>query len=69
MPTALRDMQPWRRAAVEAGLSLVQVAGLTGKSVQTVYSYSRGTRRTSPEWEELVIRLANESLRKQESVA
>lgn len=62
MPTALRDMQPWRQAVVEAGLSLTWVAQATGKSIDTVYAYSRGARRPSPEWEATVIRLAHEAI-------
>jgi hypothetical protein len=69
MPTALRDMQPWRRAVVEAGLNLTQVAAFTGKSVDTVYAYSRGARRPSPLWEAAVIRLAGEAIARSESVA
>lgn len=60
MPTALRDMQPWRRAVVEAGLSLTWIAEATGKSIDTVYAYSRGARRPSAEWIATVIRLARE---------
>lgn len=62
MPTALRDMQPWRRAAVEAGLSLTWLAERTGKSVDTVHAYSRGARRAPEPWIAEVMRLAQEAL-------
>lgn len=65
-------MQPWRRAAVVAGLSLTEIAERTGKSYNTVLAYSRwrgaepttasGARRPSPEWEAAVIRLAEERM-------
>lgn len=50
MPTALRDMQPWRRSLVEHGLTLAWVAERTGKSVNTVRAYSSGARRTPATW-------------------
>ena len=63
MPTALRDMQPWRRALIEAGLTLRDAAEATGKSVDTVEAYSIGRRRPSPEWQLKVLALAAEHLR------
>lgn len=62
MPTALHELQPWRRAAIEAGLSLTWIAAQTGKSVDTVYAYSRGARNPSAEWIATVIDLAKQSL-------
>lgn len=62
MPTALRDMQPWRRALLEAGISLVDIAAATGRSVETVYAYSRGARPAPVEWVAKVERIAAESL-------
>jgi predicted transcriptional regulator len=62
-------MQPWRRAVVEAGLSLTWVAEVTGKSVDTVYAYSRGARNPSSDWEAEVIRLAREAITRPENIA
>lgn len=56
-------MQPWRRAVVEAGLTLIQVAAATGKSVDTVQAYSIGRRNPSTEWQEAVIRFASEAMK------
>ena len=50
MPTALRDLQPWRRTLIEHGLTLVWLAQQTGKSVNTVEAYGRGSRRPPAEW-------------------
>lgn len=69
MPTALRDMQPWRQATVEAGLSLAQVAKATGKSPDTVYAYARGARHPSPEWIAQVFRLAADTIGRPETAA
>ena len=57
MPTALRDMHPWRRSLVEHGLTLAWVASRTGKSVHTVKAYSAGVRRAPVEWVATVERL------------
>lgn len=62
MTTALRDMQPWRRAVVEAGISLTDLAVATGKSVHTVHAYSSGARRPSDEWVATVERMAREAI-------
>lgn len=53
-------MQPWRRAVIEAGLTLIQIAAATGKSVDTVQAYSIGRRRPSPEWQATVIAYCRE---------
>lgn len=50
MPTALRDMQPWRQALIERGLSMAWLAARTGVSVDTVRSYAIGRRNPSAEW-------------------
>jgi hypothetical protein len=50
MPTALRDMQPWRRSLVEHGLTLTWAAERTGKSEHTVRAYSMGVRRAPADW-------------------
>lgn len=64
MPTALRDLQPWRQALIEAGLPLTWAAAVTGKSYNTVVAYSIGRRRAPQVWVEQVTRLAAESLEK-----
>lgn len=69
MPTALHAMQPWRRALVEAGISLTEIAALTGKSVDTVYAYSRGVRRPPTAWVELVIAIAEAHVPVQEEAS
>ena len=60
MQTALRDMQPWRRAMVELGLTMRWVADRTGKSRDTVQAYAIGRRNPSPEWLAEVARLLAE---------
>ena len=62
MRIALRDMQPWRRALLEAGLSFEWVAAQTGRSVHTVQAYSSGTRRAPEDWVARVEQLAREAL-------
>ena len=69
MRTALRDMQPWRRALLEVGISFEEIAAKTGKSVHTVQAYSDGRRRPSPEWVALVEEIARAELERQETVA
>jgi hypothetical protein len=50
MPTALRDMQPWRRSVIEHGVTLRWLAERTGKSVNTVVAYSMGRRNPPAAW-------------------
>jgi predicted transcriptional regulator len=56
-------MQPWRRATIEAGLSLAYIAAVTGKSVDTVYAYSRGVRRPPADWVSRVEQIASDVMR------
>jgi hypothetical protein len=58
MPTALRDMQPWRRAILEHGWTFQYVADRTGKSLASVRAYSIGARRAPADWIAAVERLA-----------
>ena len=60
MPTALKDMQPWRRAIVVAGLTYAEVASATGKSVDTVQAYAIGRRTPKPEWTAAVLAFCRE---------
>lgn len=50
MPTAFRDMQPWRRSLVVNGLTYGWLAQRTGVSPSTVESYALGRRTPRPEW-------------------
>ena len=50
MRTALRDMQPWRRSLVEHGLTVPWLAERTGKSINTVKAYAKGSRIPPTEW-------------------
>lgn len=50
MVTALRDMPTWRRSLIEHGLTTVWLARETGRSVQTVRSYSTGRRTPPADW-------------------
>jgi lambda repressor-like predicted transcriptional regulator len=43
-------MQPWRRALKMHGLTLAWLARQTGRSRDTVRSYSIGRRTPPPEW-------------------
>ena len=43
-------MQPWRRAVIEHGLTLIWLAERTGKSRSTVVAYSIGRRNPPAAW-------------------
>ena len=45
------DLQPeWRKILAARGVTLTVFASAMGTPIWTVYSYSRGTRRPTPEW-------------------
>jgi transcriptional regulator with XRE-family HTH domain len=49
------ELSPWRRAVLDRGLTLAQIAAATGVSHETVRAYSKGARNPSPEWIAAVI--------------
>ncbi len=51
------EMDPWRRAVHDSGLTLTQIATATGRSINTVYAYSKGQRRAPADWQASVIDL------------
>ena len=54
------ELAEWQRAQVDSGRTLRWLAEQTGKSYQTVVSYSIGRRQPSPEWQARVIELCQE---------
>lgn len=51
------EMVEWRRAVHDSGLTLTQIAVATGRSINTVYAYSKGQRRAPEDWQAVVIAL------------
>ena len=52
----------WREVARLSGLTLIELAALTGKSFSAVYAYSRGARRPSDEWIALAGRVLTDAI-------
>lgn len=55
------ELSPWRRAVLDRGLTLAQVAEATGVKYETVRAYSKGARKAPEAWQAAVMAFCRES--------
>ena len=58
--TVLDSRPTWRKVLDDRGIALTAFATAIGTPLWTVYSYTRGQRQPSPEWEIKAERVARE---------